>query len=90
MRASWITMLSYDFVLRRNHCINLESDSPTPFKFALTRHDSLRILLIDHASRGARNALFLRSSEPKYAQLFNGLQEAPVFHVVSDQVRRLG
>lgn len=75
-----LTMLSHDLVLRRNHRIDLESDSPTPF--ALTTHGSHHIRLIDHASR-IWNALLREASHPKYAQLFAGLQEAPVFHSVN-------
>lgn len=74
-----LTMLSHDLVLRRNHRIDVDSELPTPF--AVTTYGSHHIRLIDHAAR-LWNSLLQNSSDSNHAQLFAGLQEAPVFRFV--------
>lgn len=71
-----LTVLSHDLVLRRNHRVDLDSSSPTPF--ALTTYGSHHIRLINHAAH-LWNTI---RQDAKHAHLFSGLQDLPVFRSV--------
>lgn len=72
-----LTMLSHDLVLRRNHRIDFESDSPTPF--ALATHGSHHLRLVNQVANVWNSILQF----PTHSHLFAGLQDAPVLQFVN-------
>lgn len=72
-----LTMLSHDLVLRRNHRIDFESESPTPF--AISTHGSHHLRLVNEAARVWNSILQL----PTHRQLFAGLQSSPTLQYVN-------
>lgn len=72
-----LTMLSHDFVLRRNHRIDFESDSPTPF--AVSTHGSHHLRLVNELARIWNSILQF----PSHRQLFAGQQSTPTLRYVN-------
>ncbi|KAI0667040.1 hypothetical protein C8Q78DRAFT_413566 [Trametes maxima] len=74
-----LTSLSHDHILRRNHRIDLDSRSPTPFAMATYGSHHLRLV-----NRAAQLWNEIRRAST-LAPLFAGLQDAPTFLSVNSR-----